>query len=426
MRPEAHRRGFTLIEVLVGVAIGLIGCVIIFQVFAVNEGYKRSTASGSDAQVAGALGIYALERELKMAGFGVNDRVAQGCTMLGYTSTRVPTSYSIALLPAQIHPGTGSNGEDILSISFGNPFEFAPGYGLSAANMAPGQNFQMENRGGVRRFDFLLAFQPGQANCSLLNAVSLPLDSPGPVQCAGANATDSVEICAGVAKTDADGVARIYNPAGGLTGAPTYTVQAGTANTRYYDLGPEPAFNVYRIINNTLSLCNMRVSNCASTAAANWTPIMENVVFMKAQYGLDTNDDGIVDTYDSRICRDTTAYTATAGDNFGSVWTTATDTNADGLVDTWSSGVPSAYDWSRVMAIRVAIVVRSSQFEKEDVTAATLKLWPDATSNSGCTGAAALTNAPSAGPTYAVPDRKYRYRAFETIVPLRNAIWLPD
>ena len=49
-------RGFTLVELMVGVLIGLIGTVVIFQVFAVSEGQKRTTTGGSDAQQNGVFG----------------------------------------------------------------------------------------------------------------------------------------------------------------------------------------------------------------------------------------------------------------------------------------------------------------------------------------------------------------------------------
>lgn len=437
MRLRSRAQGFSLIEILVAVAIGLIGCVIIFQVFAVSENNKRATAGGADTQVAGALALFTLEREIKMAGFGVNERVALGCNMLGYTSTRTPTNYSLSLVPVQIHAGATAAASDIISVMYGNPLDFAPGYGLTFANMAPGANFRMENRGGMHKYDFLLVQQPSQANCSLVNISNLPLDGspPAAVACGGSNTTDAVEICS-TARTDSDGVSRIYNQSGGLTGAPTYTyLTAGATNTRFFNLGDEPAFNVYRVLNDALQVCNMRLANCASTAAANWTPIVENVVYMKAYYGMDTNDDGNVDTFDRRICRDTTgpAYSSGLGDNFGDQWTTSSDTNADGLHDTWTPGAPTGYDWSRVLAIRIAIVVRSQQYEKTDLAdgfnmvGGVIKLWPDApsTETTGCVNSAALTGPASTGPTYTVPDTKYRYRVFETIIPLRNVLWMP-
>lgn len=423
-------RGFSLMEVMIGMVIGLIGCIVIFQVFAVNESYKRSTTAGSDTQVAGSLAMFALERDIRMAGFGINDRVALGCNLLGYTSTRGTTSYSFTLAPVQIHAGADAATPDILAMNYGTPAEFVPGTGLTIANMAPGSNFRLETRGGVRRWDFLVAYQPVQANCSLLNVTNMPLEAAAGVTCGGSNTTDAVEICPGVSKADADGTSRIYNPAGGLTGAPTYTVGTGVTNTRFYNFGPEPVFNVYRVLNETLSVCNMRIANCASTNAANWQAVMENVVFLKAYYGLDTNDDGLVDTYDPRICRDTAGvagYTSPGNDNFGDQWTTSSDANADGLHDTWAPGAPTSYDWSRVLSVRLAVVVRSTKPEREIVSPATLKLWPDnpAGTGRGCDGLGTMTGADQTGPVWTVPDRTFRYRVFETIVPLRNALWIP-
>ena len=40
--------GFSLVELMVAVVIGLIGTLVMFQVFAVSEGQKRTTASGGD------------------------------------------------------------------------------------------------------------------------------------------------------------------------------------------------------------------------------------------------------------------------------------------------------------------------------------------------------------------------------------------
>jgi len=56
-----HARGFTLIELMVAVALGLLTTLVIAQVFLQSEGNKRTTTSGSDAQVTGALALYALQ-----------------------------------------------------------------------------------------------------------------------------------------------------------------------------------------------------------------------------------------------------------------------------------------------------------------------------------------------------------------------------
>ena len=46
----SRHAGFSLVELMVAVVIGLIGKLVMFQVFAVSEGQKRTTASGGDGQ----------------------------------------------------------------------------------------------------------------------------------------------------------------------------------------------------------------------------------------------------------------------------------------------------------------------------------------------------------------------------------------
>ncbi|HVK54828.1 MAG TPA: prepilin-type N-terminal cleavage/methylation domain-containing protein, partial [Burkholderiales bacterium] len=70
--PASSRRqqGFSLVELMAGVLISLIGSLIIFQVFAVSEGQKRTATSGSDAQQSGGFAMYQLERIIRGAGSG--------------------------------------------------------------------------------------------------------------------------------------------------------------------------------------------------------------------------------------------------------------------------------------------------------------------------------------------------------------------
>ena len=77
-------RGFTLVEVMVGVMIGLIATVVIFQVFAVSESQKRTTTGGSDAQQNGGFSLFQVERDIRMAGYGLNHMALLGCQINGW------------------------------------------------------------------------------------------------------------------------------------------------------------------------------------------------------------------------------------------------------------------------------------------------------------------------------------------------------
>ena len=78
---RSRSSGLTIIEILVGVAIGLIGIVAIFQAVAVWSKHTQSISSGGDAQIAGTLALFNIERDLKQAGHGFGRATMQvmGC-----------------------------------------------------------------------------------------------------------------------------------------------------------------------------------------------------------------------------------------------------------------------------------------------------------------------------------------------------------
>ncbi len=112
------------------------------------------------------------------------------------------------------------------------------------------------------------------------------------------------------------------------------------------------------------------------------TPVVSNVVNLKAQFGLDTDNDGDVDT-----------------------WQSATGN--------WSSAnlpLQPATAWQQIKAVRVAIVTRSDKYETDVVTPGPLGMF---CSPSPCAVSMTLTT----------DQQHYRYKVMETIVPLRNAVW---
>lgn len=110
-------------------------------------------------------------------------------------------------------------------------------------------------------------------------------------------------------------------------------------------------------------------------------PLVDDIVDLQAQYGV----------------------SATASSTDVTQWVDATG-------GTWTT--PSATDRKRIKAVRFAVVARTSVSETGNVSPATIKLWPD--SGSGQT---------TIGPIFTVPDRRYRYKVFQTVVPLRNLLW---
>src|SRR5712691_11656289 len=111
MRPSRHRlseRGFSMVELLVAMLIGLIGMIIIFQVFEVSESIKRTTTSGGDAQQNGAVALYVIEHDLRNAGMGFNVAPFAGCNILAFDSQRATPNFTMSLVPALLTPGAAA------------------------------------------------------------------------------------------------------------------------------------------------------------------------------------------------------------------------------------------------------------------------------------------------------------------------------
>src|SRR5208282_3426675 len=79
MKPLRQRRpaasalaGFGLVEIMVGVVIGMIAVLVIFQLYNVSEGFKRNTTAAGTAQQAGLYSAFALGMEIANAGAGVS------------------------------------------------------------------------------------------------------------------------------------------------------------------------------------------------------------------------------------------------------------------------------------------------------------------------------------------------------------------
>jgi hypothetical protein len=105
-----HSAGFSLVDIMVGMVISLIGTIIIFQVFAVSEGIKRTTTGGGDAQQNGAMALFTLERQLKMAGYGLSSNDAAA-------GIRVPV---------QINFGAAANTPDALQLTSRPTWSYGP------------------------------------------------------------------------------------------------------------------------------------------------------------------------------------------------------------------------------------------------------------------------------------------------------------
>jgi type IV pilus assembly protein PilW len=148
----------------------------------------------------------------------------------------------------------------------------------------------------------------------------------------------------------------------------------------------------YAVNQATGNLDRTSVVNGVSTT----TPSVVGVVNLQAQYGV----------------------SATANSNQVTQWVDASGA-------TWAA--PTVANRNRIKAIRIAVVARNAKIEPDIVTTAC-----SSTIAAAPTGLCAWTGS-VASPAPAVDLSpgdanwaRYRYRVFETIIPLRNVIWAKD
>lgn len=346
-----RERGFSLVELMVGLAIGMIGVVIMMQIFSVSEGYKRTTTGGDDAQNNGAISLYSLQRDLRQAGQGshsFNGVVPPGSapSLIGCNVTLRPGVTVSATAPVTINHASipaGDASTDTLLVFYGNSNDGPEGEmigGQPATNTYRLTGFAAAASAPSFRVGDQVVAHP-QTRASPCN-----LSMEGVTAVAG----NDVTVGAGV---------------------------TGVSSGALFNLGPAPRVVVYAVRGSALTMCDYMVNNCGGAFnAADWVPIASNVVSLRAQYGHDT----------------------TAG-------------TMDLTVDAYNQSTPTTEcGWVRMRAVRVALVARSAQLEKEVVTAAA-PAWAAAS-------AAAIDLSADAN------WQKYRYKVFETVVPLRNVAWL--
>ncbi|MEI7456340.1 MAG: PilW family protein [Nitrosomonadales bacterium] len=263
--------GFSLVEVMVGMVIALLGIVIIFQVFSVSEGIKRTTTSGSDALQNGASALFTLERSLKEAGYGI------------FSSTNLAPlpADPLGTAPVTITQGAAANISDSITIRYRQNWDFG-------------------------------SFPP--------DPVVFPSATP-----------------------------------------PALTVETISIQINVSNGHPEA-----RLLSDVNSV------------------ISDGIVLLKAEYGTDTNGNGVIDANE------------------------------------WTQAVPA--NVLTVYAVRIAVVARSDQPEKPSVAGGTcdtttvFPVWIDSAN-------VPLDLSGNIGLTAGDDWKCYRYKAFETTVPLRNVIW---
>ena len=397
MQGRAGLSGFSLIEVMVAMVIGMLGIIVMMQMFRVFEGQKRTTTGGDDAISSGAISLYGIQRNIQQSGLGISSVKLLGCTVTGLLNGGA----SIPLAPVTIYRWDTTTAGLVTPTGF--PVLPNPDPNTDVLVIVSG------NANGTVDGDIIRTGLP-------MTQTSYPVSSPTSFAqndrvVAAANTRPSPCSLALKSITNSP----VLGSPVELAAAP-FTVTAGDF---LYNLGQAPTVRAYAIRSGNLTVCDYTTANCSS--AANWVPVANNVVSMRAEYGRDTNVaatmDGIVDDAD------------------GWDQTVATPTSPAAP----NGNYVGACALLRVAAVRIVLVARSSQPERTlDWPALTAHVSIPATIAVGVTtpvpwmgsdGVAYSVSATEALRVQIVPPdptttwptwQDFRYKVFQTTIPLRN------
>jgi type IV pilus assembly protein PilW len=349
-----RQAGLSLVEVMVAVLIGLIGILIITQAYITGDRFNRSTLGEGGAQTNGLIALYSVERDVRLSGYGIANSGALGCGEIhwyydpAYSGSMGGTLPDIELAPV------------LITVTAGEPDQITVMYGTEAERMMPSSITNFVPSSSEVTVDGTAGFQVNDL-ILLVNA-------------AGCTLGKITQVQPGPQKLQLNpGASAPYNP-------PAW----GSFPTAYgsgdmiMNLG-NPIVRSYSIFNRKLRVTDGLLQSGASTPR----DLVDGILDMRAEYGKDTDNDGVVDA--------------------------------------WNNVKPvNSAEWTGVLALRMAVLARIGNFERPSVsggdcdatTAANAPTW---------SGATQFTKIDVV--TVTSEDRCYRYRVFETTIPLRNMIW---
>lgn len=414
LRPEC---GFSLVELLVGLVVGLIASAAVIQTFSTFEAQKRSTVAGSEAQENGLVAMALLEQDIHNAGAGIVDPLTLDCdagqTFTWSTLAAGPIP-NFSLLPLTITSTGVVTQSDVVQTNTGDFLGALPAYTVSPM-VTPNDPLIVSRTANFSTGDLLVVTFGGQCTVMQVSAVNATLVSlkhdPGvqnynaPLDngnnsgndgngngngdnCDEGNGKGNGKGNNGNGKGNGgngNGNNGGGNCNGGGFGSPVYATGAHVLNPKTI------TSSQFQVVSGTLQ---QTLSTIGASPTVRAYSLVRNVAFLKAQYGI-----------------------APAGTQGVTTWV-----NATGPWDA-SQLATSATKRKQIKAARIVVVTRSDKREAPIVSqsctnvSGTVNLGPCAWRDTAANPAPTIDL--SANPDW----QHFRYKVYQTIVPLRNVIW---
>jgi type IV pilus assembly protein PilW len=404
--PRFYQIGFSLVEIMVGLVIGLLATLVVLQVFSVFEGQKRTTTGTADAQTNGNVALYSIKRDLGMAGYGLLPIINTplDCGTVGFNIDTAATGIADVshFAPVTIiDGGTGPGASDIITIRYSTS---DTGGAISQIGAISGVIVAVGDNLACHKGDLALVVHSSKGSCDLTTVADLTSGNYQNITLASpANTANGENVaCLGQWKEIEYRINSNYDP-----------TSSNTSNSQAYLQRTETIFPPGPPVGGQPPV-----------------PSVADIVNIQAQYGISVTADS------NKIVQWVNAKNAAS-------WNPAVDgpkviDPATGTATDFGSGL-TILNRNLIKAARIAVVARNGLLEKTQVSypcgnngATTfplnIALTMDAPSGlcawAGSSAGTIITGyAPSIDLSNDPNWQNYRYRVFETIIPMRNIIW---
>lgn len=367
-----HHGGFSLVELMIAILLAAITGVVVLNVLTSYQSRSNTTTGRNDAEISVATSLYALEKDVRMAGAGLTTPAGPFCPLgVNIAWDGVAVSNGGPLMPVRIIDGAGGAPDQIEIIRSDSDFGAAPTR-LVTTMAGPASQIEVSGMAGLRNGDLVMAGpNDGSRLCTLMQLTSAPA-----VNGSGWR----------LAHTAGTGNYNPADPAATFTTAVSYQVRdlimnLGTYGMRRYGLvcsgGGAPSAS---------NICDLASWNPlqfgATPALANVASISSQIVELQAQYGVSATpaDEAVVAWVDADAAP----------------WLAPADSNTV----------------RRIKAIRISVVARGNR-EATEVAPVSTELWRDDPDDPDT---ARVRN-------FSAGEQRFRYRTLTVVVPLINSIW---
>lgn len=343
-----HRRrnehGITLVDVVVALVIALFTIIVVSQSFIVIQTIRRSVSAAADAHGTAVFALQTLAIAAQNAGAGI----AQAASVFDSCPASADAATTLRPVNLLITDGGRADRPDTLVVRQSLATHPLPARFVAAA--AAGTSFQVEAVDGFAAGDRVIAAS-GTGQCAVSVVTAVTPASAG-----------VIDVAHSAVAMDLAATSVLLSLGDASRGSTTrYDVVAGT----------------------------LRSTDLANGDAPN--PLLSNVANLKLQYGIDSDGDGVLDTW-------------VAADTAGG-WDAATVL------------VAPRTTLDRIKALRIGIVTRTEYTDRTQTRDFHWVLFDcERDDKTTCPGRLEGTIAAST-------TGGYRYRVLETVVPLRNLLW---